>query len=412
MTITPVKADQGDISYFIAIKQDVTEQRALERQLRQAQKMEAVGQFAGGVAHDFNNLMGVILGYSELLEEQFDSSDPSRKKIEQIHKAATRAASLTTQLLAFSRQQVLQPVVMDLNATITEMDKILSRLIGEDIEVVTVLEPHLGRVKADPSQIEQILMNLAANARDAMPRGGKLTIETVNVDLDEAYARQRADVRPGPYVMLAVSDTGVGIDKETQAHIFEPFFTTKGLGKGTGLGLSTVYGIVKQSGGYISVYSEMGQGATFKVYLPRIEGAPSHPREEKLQSLPRGTETILLVEDAAPLLALAREFLEACGYVVLHSGNPLEAIRIAEQYDGPIPLLVTDVVMPEMSGRALAEKLTTLRPSMKVLYISGYTDDTILRYGAIDSGQAFLQKPFTRSALAVKVRDLLNTSHN
>ena len=410
MTITPVKDAHGEVAHFVAIKQDVTEQRALERQLRQAQKMEAVGQLAGGVAHDFHNLMGVILGYSEILEGQLDPADPNRKKIEQMHRAATRAVSLTGQLLAFSRQQVLQPTVMDLNASVSEMEKMLRRLIGEDIEVDCVLQPHLGRVKADPSQVEQILLNLAVNARDAMPQGGKLTIETANVDLDEAYCQQHAPANPGPYVMLAVSDTGVGMDKDTQAHIFEPFFTTKGVGKGTGLGLSTVYGIVKQSGGFIWVYSEPGSGATFRIYLPRIERTGEQDKQEKSASVRGGSETILLVEDSKPLLELACEFLGTCGYKVLHSSDPLEAIRIVEQYEGPIPLLITDVVMPEMSGRALAEKLTALRPGMRVLYMSGYTDDAILRYGEFDSGKAFLQKPFTKNALAAKVRELLEST--
>jgi len=410
MTITPVRDAQGDIAHFIAIKQDVTEQKELERQLYQAQKMEAVGQLAGGVAHDFNNLMGVILGYSEILEEEFAPADPNRKKVEQMHRAAVRAALLTRQLLAFSRQQVLQPVVMDLNATVVDVDKMLSRLISEDIKLVTILQPHLGKVKADRTQIEQIIMNLAVNARDAMPQGGTLTIETSDVDLDENYARQHAVGKPGSYVRLTVSDTGIGIDKEIQAHIFEPFFTTKGVGKGTGLGLSTVYGIVKQSGGYIWVYSEPGQGTTFKVYLPRIEEALEQSNEEKPASVPRGTETILLVEDAASLLELAREFLESCGYTVLAAGSPAEGIRIVEKHKGPIPLLVTDIVMPEMSGRVLAEKLTALRPSLRVLYMSGYSHDIIDQYGAMDSGQDYLQKPFTKKDLATKVRELLDAA--
>ncbi|MGB7846337.1 MAG: PAS domain S-box protein [Candidatus Acidiferrum sp.] len=408
MTITPVRDAQGEIAHFIAIKQDVTEQKELERQLYQAQKMEAVGQLAGGIAHDFNNLLGVILGYSEILEEQFASSDPNRKKVEQVHKAAVRAALLTRQLLAFSRRQVLQPVVMDLNATVVDVDKMLSRLISEDIKLVTVLQPHLGKVKADRTQIEQIIMNLAVNARDAMPQGGTLTIETSNVDLDESYARQHPVGKPGPYVRLTVSDTGIGIDKEIQAHIFEPFFTTKGVGKGTGLGLSTVYGIVKQSGGYIWVYSEPGQGTIFKVYLPRVEEAVEQPKEERPTLMPTGTETILLVEDAASFLELTREFLESCGYTVLAAGSSAEGIRIFEKHEGPIPLLITDIVMPEMSGRALAEKLTAMRPSMRVLYMSGYSHETIDRYGAMDFGQDYLQKPFTKKDLATKVRELLD----
>jgi PAS domain S-box-containing protein len=410
MTITPVKDAGGSISHFIAIKQDVTERKELERRLYQSQKMEAVGHLAGGVAHDFNNLMGVILGYSEILTEQFSSSDPNRKKLEQMRKAALSAVALTRQLLAFSRQQVLQPVVMDLNTTVNDMNKMLGRLISEDIKLVITLQSHLGHIKADPTQIEQIIVNLAVNARDAMPQGGTLTIETANADLDENFARQRGIGKPGPYVKLTVSDTGVGFDQEVQAHIFEPFFTTKGVGRGTGLGLSTVYGIVKQSGGYIWVYSEPGQGTIFKIYLPRIEEALDHPKEEKPAIAPRGTETILLVEDAAPLLELACEFLQECGYKVLTAASPSEGIRIVETHKGPIPLLITDIVMPGMSGRALAEKLTALRPSLRVLYISGYTDDVVLRYGVMDSGQAFLQKPFTKKDLATKVRELLDAS--
>jgi PAS domain S-box-containing protein len=411
MTITPVKDSHGDIARFIAIKQDITEQKALERQLRQAQKMEAVGQLAGGVAHDFNNLMGVILGYSEMLEEGFDPSNPNRNKMEQIRKAAIRAAALTRQLLAFSRQQVLQPVVMDMNSTVASMNKMLGRLISEDIKLVTKLQPELWRVKADPTQIEQVLMNLVVNARDAMPDGGVLTLETANIEFDETYSRQHSGASPGPYVMLAVSDTGFGMDTKTQAHIFEPFFTTKEIGKGTGLGLSTVYGIVKQSGGYIWVYSEPGHGSNFKIYLPRIDEEVALTKEEQPSSVvPRGSETVLLVEDSAPLLELACEFLKTCGYEVLPCETPPDAIRIAENYDGTIPLLITDVVMPEMSGRSLAEKLTSLRPSIHVLYMSGYTDDAILRYGAMDPGQAFLQKPFTMKDLAVKVRELLDAT--
>jgi CheY-like chemotaxis protein len=299
---------------------------------------------------------------------------------------------------------------MDLNATVVDMEKMLSRLISEDIKLVTILPPHLGHVKADPTQIEQIIMNLVVNARDAMPQGGTLTIETSNVEVDEHYARQHAVVKPGPYVKLEVSDTGVGIDKEIQAHIFEPFFTTKGIAKGTGLGLSTVYGIVKQSGGYIWAYSEPGQGTTFKVYLPRVEEALEQPKEEKPAFVPRGTETILLVEDATTLLELTCEFLEASGYTVLTAGSPAEAIRIIETHTGPIPLVITDIVMPEMNGRALADKLTAIRPSLRVLYMSGYTDDVILRYGTMDSGQGFLQKPFTKKDLVTKVRELLDAS--
>jgi two-component system, cell cycle sensor histidine kinase and response regulator CckA len=407
---------------------NITERRRAEQaeqQLRQAQKMEAVGQLAGGIAHDFNNLLGVILGYCEVLEEQFDSADPKRKKIEQIHNAGNLAAALTRQLLAFSRRQVLQPVVLDLNVTVSNMDQMLRRLIGDDIEVVSVLRPGLGGVKADPTQIEQVLMNLACNARQAMPRGGKITIETANVDVDEAYARQHPATKPGPHVMLAVSDTGVGMNKETQAHIFEPFFTTKEIdvatsdgaqegqckpsSEGTGLGLATVYGIVKQSGGNIWVYSEPGHGTTFKIYLPRVEAATEFSKQEKPTSLPRGSETILLVEDATPLRQLTREVLEGSGYTVLDTGDPLEAIGIAERYKGPMPLLLTDVVMPGISGSMLAQRLTASRPEMKVLFTSGYADDAMVNGGVLKPGCILLEKPFTRDALVRKVRELLDS---
>ena len=413
---------------------NITERRRkeqAEQRLRQSQKMEAVGQLAGGIAHDFNNLLGVILGYCEVLEEQLDPSDPNRQKIEQIHNAGNLAASLTRQLLAFSRRQVLQPVVLDLNVTVSNMDQMLRRLIGDDIEVVTVRRPGIGGVKADPSQIEQVLLNLACNARQAMPHGGKITIETANVDLDEAYAWQHPTTKPGPYVMLSVSDTGAGMNQETQAHIFEPFFTTKERdhdvptadgaqaeqckpsGKGTGLGLSTVYGIIKQSGGHIWVYSEPGHGTTFNIYLPRLEGrATEFSKQEKPKkptSLHGGSETILLVEDAAPLRQLTRVLLETCGYTVLDSGDPFEAIRIAERYKGPMPLLITDVVMPGISGSILAQRLTASRPEMRVLYTSGYADDAMVQGGMLEPGCILLEKPFTRDALVRKVRELLDS---
>jgi len=412
---------------------NITERRRKEQaeeRLRQSQRMEAVGQLAGGIAHDFNNLLGVILGYCEVLEEQLDPADPNRQKIEQIHNAGNLAASLTRQLLAFSRRQVLQPVVLDLNVTVSNMDQMLRRLIGDDIEVVSVRRPGIGGVKADPTQIEQVLMNLACNARQAMPHGGKITIETANVDLDEAYASQHPTTKPGPYVMLSVSDTGVGMNQETQDHIFEPFFTTKERdydvptgggapaeqcrpsGKGTGLGLSTVYGIVKQSGGHIWVYSEPGHGTTFNIYLPRLEGETEFSKQvkpKKPTSLHGGSETILLVEDSAPLRQLTRVLLETCGYTVLDSGDPLEAIRIAERYKGPMPLLITDVVMPGISGSILAQRLTASRPEMRVLYTSGYADDSMIHGGLLEPGCILLEKPFTRDALVRKVRELLDS---
>jgi CheY-like chemotaxis protein len=328
--------------------------------------------------------------------------------IEHIHNAATSAAILTRQLLAFSRRQVLRPVVLDLNRLVSETETMLRRLIGEHIEITTSLRPDLGRVKADPTQIEQILMNLAVNARDAMPDGGTLTIETTNVELDDNLARQHAEVKPGSYVMLAVSDTGAGMDSETQARIFEPFFTTKQLGQGTGLGLSTAYGIVKQSAGYIYVYSELGKGTTFKVYLPYVGGEAKILRPEGMLSTRGGGETILLVEDSAPLRELVREILEKFGYLVLDSGVPTDAVLTAKRHEGPIALLITDVVMPEVNGRVLAKTLTAVRPEMKVLYMSGYTDNACVEQGELEAGCSLLEKPFTRAALAKRVRELLD----
>ncbi len=399
---------QGRPAYIESIGENITDRRVLEEQLRQAQKMEAVGKLAGGVAHDFNNLLNVILGYSTLALERLEPSDPVRKHIGEISKAADRAAALTRQLLAFSRKQVLEPKVLDLNAIVTEMDKMLRRLIREDIELVSLPAEGLGRVKADPGQVEQILMNLVVNARDAMPHGGNLTIETGNVVLDENYARQHLEVTPGPHVMLAVSDTGHGMAPEIRTRIFEPFFTTKEQGKGTGLGLATVFGIVKQSGGSIWVYSEPGQGTAFKVYFPRFEGdeQPAGLLKKASQIL-RGSETILLVEDEESLRRLAREFLEASGYRVIEAQNSSDALRISEQHQGPIHLMLTDVVMPGLGGQELAERLAPARPETKVLYISGYTEQAINQHGVLDAGAAFLQKPFTPDDLRRKVREVL-----
>jgi len=391
------------------LETNLEELKQTQAQLLQAQKMEAVGRLAGGIAHDFNNLLTVITGFSEImLHRHLDDHDPLRESIEQIKKAGEQAASLTRQLLAFSRKQVLQPKVLGLNAVVTDMDKMLRRLIGEDVDLVTVLEPELGPVKADPGQIEQVIMNLAVNARDAMPQGGKLTIETASVELDEAYARRHVAVEPGPYVMLAMSDTGVGMDAETQSHIFEPFFTTKE--EGTGLGLPTVYGIVKQSGGHIWVYSESGLGTTFKIYLPRVEEAvePLKPSAAPTRSH-QGWETVLVVEDDEGVRTLTREVLELDGYSVLEARHGEEALLISEQHEGPIHLMVTDVVMPGMNGRELAERLAPLHPEMKVLYISGYTDKAIVRHCVLEPGTAFLQKPFTPDALARKARLALDT---
>lgn len=389
---------------------DITERKQLEDQLRQSQKMEAVGRLAGGVAHDFNNLLTIISGYSQLLLERLAPDHRLRGNVEEIKKAGERAASLTRQLLAFSRQQVISPQVLDLNGVVTSMEKMLCRLIGEDVELVTVQGPDLGGVKADPGQVEQVILNLAVNSRDAMPDGGKIVIETANAELDEAYSRTHYSVKPGSYVMLALSDAGIGMDAETMSHIFEPFFTTKVKGKGTGLGLAMVYGIVKQSGGFIWVYSEPGQGTTFKIYFPRVEKAVAPALSTRVlgESL-RGSETILLVEDEDALRSLVRGVLESNGYAVLAAGRPEEALEISERHKEPIQLMLTDVVMPQMSGRELADRLVGLHSETKVLYMSGYTDSAIVRNGVLEEGIPFLEKPFTPEALARKVREVLHS---
>ena len=408
MNIAPVRDPAGEVVNFIATKQDVTARKELEQKFRQAQKMEAVGQLAGGVAHDFNNLLTIISGYGQLLKERLSPQDLGH--MEEILKASDRAAALTRQLLAFSRRQILAPQVLDLNSVVANLEKMLRRLIGEDIELATVQQSGLGRVKADPGQVEQVIINLAVNARDAMPEGGKLTIETANVDLDETYARRHAGALPGPYVMLAVSDTGIGMNAETLEHMFEPFFTTKEKGKGTGLGLATVYGIVKQSAGYISVYSEPGQGSTFKVYLPRVEEAvPKAESAKKGPELAKGSETVLVAEDEEGVRALVGKTLESYGYKVLETREPGEALTIVEQYAEPIHLLLTDVVMPHMSGKELAKRLTTVHPEAKVLYMSGYMDNAVFRHGVLEAGTFFLQKPFVPSTLLRKVREVLDT---
>jgi PAS domain S-box-containing protein len=392
-----------------AIARDLTEYKKLERQFQQAQKMEAVGRLAGGIAHDFNNLLTVITSYADLLLEDFSPEDARREDMKEIQKAAVSAAGLTRQLLAFSRQQVLEPRVLDVNDVVASADSLLKRLLGEDIDLVTMLAPEVGAVMADRGQLEQVIVNLAVNARDAMPDGGKLTIETTNAEMDEAYARTHPPAQPGRFVMLAVSDTGVGMDEQTLGRIFEPFFTTKEVGKGTGLGLATVYGVVKQSGGFIWVYSEPGQGTTFKIYLPRVEQpaeavAPPAAPGKSLQ----GTETVLLVEDADPIRAVARKVLDRLGYTVLEAPNGEVALQVATRHQGPIHLLLTDVIMPELGGRRLADQLIALRPEVKVLYTSGYTDDAVVRHGVLNSGIAYLQKPFTPDALARKLRDVLD----
>jgi two-component system cell cycle sensor histidine kinase/response regulator CckA len=367
-----VRASDGSVLCYDGVVEDITERRRLEQQLRQAQKMEAIGRLAGGVAHDFNNLLTIVNGYSDLILERLSAVDPMRPQVEEIKKAGERAAKLTRQLLAFSRRQVLAPQILDLNAVVSNMDKMLRRLIGEDIDVVAILEPELGRVKADPGQLEQVIMNLAVNARDAMPEGGTLTLETANVELDEVYASRHVPVTPGSYVMLAISDTGCGMDAETQAHIFEPFFTTKVEEKGTGLGLATVYGIVKQSGGYIWPYSELGRGTIFKIYLPRVyQPAERSPADRGRMDRCTGSETILVVEDEATVRALVRRVLESNGYSVLEASRAAEALAICQQHPGEIHLSLTDVVMPQTGGREFARRLGFLRPGTKILYMSG-----------------------------------------
>jgi two-component system cell cycle sensor histidine kinase/response regulator CckA len=399
---------EGRLVGILGIGRDITERVLLEQQLRQAQKMEAVGRLAGGVAHDFNNLLTAITGYAELLFEDLPAGDRRREDVTEIRKAADRAAALTRQLLAFSRQQVLQPRVLDLNALVTEFGNMLRRLVGEDVALATRLTAGLGAVKADPSQIEQVVMNLAVNARDAMPHGGRLTIETANVDLDDEYAREHYPVRPGPYVLLAVSDTGTGMSEEVQAHLFEPFFTTKEKGKGTGLGLATVYGVVKQSGGFVSVYSEVGHGSSFKIYMPRVEEPIDAARVAAPAAAARGTETVLLAEDEPAVRSVARHALERHGYTVLEAPSAEAALDLAERYSGPIHLLLTDVVMPGMSGPELARRLAPLRPEARVLFMSGYTGESVVHHGLGAPGVHYIQKPFAPDGLAAKVREVLD----
>lgn len=384
--------------------------RKSEEQLQQSQKLEAVGRLAGGVAHDFNNLLTAIIGYSDLALRRLPERDPLQRDLEEIKKAGERASALTRQLLAFSRKQVLRPRVINLNEVIADLERMLRRTIGEDIVFKAKLQPDLGNVKADPSQMEQVIINLAVNARDAMPEGGKLLIETANICLDESYARQHVSVVPGNFVMVAVSDTGTGIDEETKRRIFEPFFTTKEAGKGTGLGLSTVYGIIKQSGGNIWVYSEVSRGTTFKVYLPRVsEDAELLRREAQKAEVPGGTETLLLVEDEQLVRDLSVEILSSLGYNILKAENGPAALELWKQHPGKIDLLLTDVVMPEMSGRELAQRLQASHPEMRVLFMSGYTRDAIVHHGALDEGIQFMQKPFSPDGLALHVRKVLDS---
>ncbi len=395
--------------YIVAVVRDISDRRRLEEQLRQAQKMEAVGRLAGGVAHDFNNLLTVINGYSELLFDSLPPGDPGRALVGEIRGSGQRATDLTRQLLAFSRRQVLQPQVVSLHARLAELSRLLRRLIGEDVELDVVSDPALGLVKIDPGQFEQAIINLVVNARDAMPLGGRLTLEARDVELGTDYAAQHSEVGPGLYVRVAVSDTGEGMDEATRAHIFEPFFTTKEPGKGTGLGLAMVYGFIKQSNGHVEVYSEAGHGTTFKIYLPRAgETTPTAQPTPDLPAAPEGTETVLLVEDEEALRALARRVLQAAGYRVLEAGNGEEAVRVAREHTGPIDLLVTDLVMPRMGGRQLADALVEARPALHVLFTSGYTGEAIPRNGELGLGLAFLQKPFTPTGLARKVREVLD----
>jgi two-component system, cell cycle sensor histidine kinase and response regulator CckA len=388
---------------------DITQRKRLEEQFRQSQKMEAVGRLAGGIAHDFNNLLTVIIGYTDIVRAALPTTDPLNDPLEQIQKAGERAALLTRQLLVFSRKQVLQPVTTDLNAVLADMEKMLARLIGEDIDLRVALGTPLWQVKTDPGQIEQVIMNLVVNARDAMPRGGKLTIETANLVLGGSVGRYDLQSPARDYVLLAVSDTGCGMDNATKARIFEPFFTTKGPEHGTGLGLATVYGIIQQSGGRIAVYSEVGIGTSFKVYLPRdLAGDVADPPQAVRPTTGLGSETVLLVEDDEQVRALARLVLGSHGYTLIEARDGAEALRLCAQHPGTIHLMVTDIIMPNLSGRQLAEKLQALHPSLRVLFLSGYTDDAVVHHGVLEHGAAFLQKPFVPEALARKVREMLD----
>ena len=413
----PIVSADGSVNQMLGVATDITARKKAEdalhdseEMLRQAQKMESLGTLAGGIAHDFNNLMTAVTGYSELVLRRMPAQEPLRVKIEEIKSAGERAAGLTRQLLAFSRKQILKSIVLDLNTVITGMGKMLPRLIGEDVELRFDLAGALGKVKADPGQMEQVLMNLVVNARDAMPSGGCVTVKTENVEFS-GTSRKRGVVDSGRYVVLSVTDNGVGMDAETQSHVFDPFFTTKEVGKGTGLGLSTVYGIVKQSGGTSWVYSEPGKGTTFKIYLPRTDAPAINEAEVEFVAKTRGHETILLVEDEPMVRELAHEFLEEYGYRVLTAANGREGLKVCEDFQEPIDLIITDVIMPQMSGRELAERARTLRPETRVLYMSGFTDDAVVRHGVIADDLCFIQKPFSPDSLAAKAREILDGAH-
>jgi PAS domain S-box-containing protein len=401
--------DLGSRPCLLLLLHDMSERRRLEEQLRQAQKMEAIGRLAGGVAHDFNNLLTVITGYCELLLQDLPAGDAAREEVLEIQRAAGAASTLTSQLLAFARRQVQQPRVLDLNRVVASAERMLGRLLGEDVVLSVSLAPDLGRVRADPTQVEQVLLNLAINARDAMPRGGRLTVETANAVMDEGYVAGHRGASPGRYVMVAVSDTGVGMDAETRARLFEPFFTTKAPGKGTGLGLATVYGIVKQSGGFIWVYSEPGLGTTFKVYLPRVDAEPEEsPPRSSPQATARGHETILVVEDSPGVRRVAREALERNGYTVLEASDGPAALATAARHPGPIHLLLTDVVLPGLGGPGLARALGETRPELRVLYTSGFSAEASAGHGVIEPDAHYLPKPFAMAALLQKVREVLD----
>jgi signal transduction histidine kinase len=400
--------DAGDVYRLVGTAADVTDQRQLEEQLQQAQKMEIVGRLAGGVAHDFNNLLTVINGMADLILGELAEDDPTRPDLMQIRQAGERAAALTGRLLAVSRRQILKPEVLDLSAVVAGLRDMLQRVLGEEVALTLELAPDIASIRADPGQIEQVILNLVVNARDAMPDGGTLTIETRTVHLDAAYAAEHPGTRPGPHAMLAVRDTGIGMDESIRRRIFEPFFTTKAQGKGTGLGLSMVYGIVKQSGGSIWFHSEPGHGSRFTIYLPQVEGAPAPRPVPPLAAAAPGHETVLVVEDEPPLRELAARILSAAGYTVLQAANGPDALALVARHADPVHLVFTDVVMPGMNGRELVARLSVLRPAMRVLYTSGYTEDAILRHGVLDDPRRFLSKPYTPSVLRRRIREALD----